>query len=36
MVGLIIAIHPVLTEQLNSSLAVLVSKKESSKITLYV
>jgi len=31
MVALIIEIHPVLTEQLKTSVAILVSKKESSK-----
>jgi len=31
MVVLIIEIHPVLTEQIKTSVAILVSKKESSK-----
>jgi hypothetical protein len=31
MVALIVEIHPVLTEQLKTSVAILVSKKESSK-----
>jgi hypothetical protein len=36
MVALIIEIYPVLTEQLKTSVAILVSKKKAAKITFYV